>query len=65
LNKALGTNCHDELTRQPGRSRGQPFHGLLRYNQDGMHGDVQVWLIPDTSETNISYVIFVREERIN
>jgi hypothetical protein len=64
LNKVLGGSCLDELTQQPGRARGQPLSGLLRYNQDGMHGDVHVWLIPDTSETTISYVIFVREEKM-
>ena len=64
LNSALNGNCLDELTRQSTRSPGQPLTGLLRYNKDGMHGDVHVWLIPNASETTISYVIFVREERM-
>ena len=61
LNKALAHDSLDELTTQH-REKGHPLSGMLRYNKDGMHGDVHVWLIPDESETTIRYVIFVREE---
>jgi hypothetical protein len=63
LNKAIGSQALDELTGpRNNRSKDQPLTGMLRYNKDRMHGDLWVWLIPGGSETNISYVLHLREE---
>jgi hypothetical protein len=64
LNRALSGGSLDELTVGAARSDGHPLTGMLRYNKDSMHGDVHVWLIPDASNTTVTYVIFVREERL-
>lgn len=64
LNKTLGGGPGDELTVGAAPSAKQPLTGMLRYNKDGVHGDMHVWLMPDASNTTVSYVIFVREERM-
>jgi len=61
LTNSLKGGALDELTRVQ-RTPGMPLHGMLRYNQNNIHGDVFVWLIPDSQETNISYAILLREE---
>jgi len=58
----LGKPCRDELDLTPDRGRGQPFYGMLRYNNDGMQGFVYVWLFPDASETHINYAILLHEQ---
>ena len=63
-NKAV-KNPFDQLCFGPGlRSEGQPLTGDLIYNQAGVHGEMLVWLIPDTTNAAISYVIFLREDRL-
>jgi hypothetical protein len=52
---------HEELTDTT-RPAGSPLVGLIMYNKDGMHGEIHVWLLPDSTGTNINYVIFLREE---
>ena len=64
LNKVLSGTSLDELTVRAGRSQGQPLTGLLRYNKDSVHGDMHVWLTPVGSNAAVSYVIFLREERL-
>ena len=64
LNRSLNGNSLDELTGRPGRSNGQSLTGMLRYNKEAVHGDMHVWLTPVTSNAGVSYVIFVREERL-
>lgn len=64
LNKALNNSCQDELTQPSGRPPGEAISGLLRYNKDGMHGDAHVWLIPGAAAGTISYVVFLREEKL-
>lgn len=61
LEKALGNKCRDELTLPSDGRPGQPLCGLLIYSKDGHHGEARVWLIPDESESRVSYVIFLRE----
>jgi hypothetical protein len=57
--------CRDELKQLPERRRGEPFYGMLRYSDDGMHGLVYVWLFPDESETRINYAILIQEGAAN
>ena len=64
LNRALNGSSLDELTVRASRSEGHPLTGMLRYNKDGVHGDMHVWLVPDATNSAVSYVIFVREERL-
>jgi hypothetical protein len=64
LNRALTGTSLDELTVRTGLSEGQPLTGMLRYNKDRVHGDMHVWLTPDTSKEAVCYVIFLREERL-
>ena len=64
LNKTLSSGSLDELTVGAARSEGSPLTGMLRYNKDSVHGDMHVWLMPDTTNAAVSYVIFVREERL-
>lgn len=63
LNRALGNRSADELTDKSS-SDGQPLTGMLQYNKDSVHGDVHVWLMPNATNAGVSYVIFVREERL-
>jgi len=64
LNKTLGSGPGDELTYKATDSKGHPVSGMLLYNQGEVHGDVFVWLTPDAANTTVSYVIYVREERL-
>jgi len=64
LNKTLNHTALDELTVRAGDPEGQPLTGMLRYNKDSVHGDMHVWLTPVASNGVMSYVIFVREERM-
>jgi len=64
LNRALGGTALDELTARPAQSEAEPLTGMLRYNKGAVHGDVHVWLTPNASNAAVSYVIFVREERL-
>jgi hypothetical protein len=64
LNRALTGTSLDELTTRTGHSEAEPLMGMLRYNKNAVHGDVHVWLTPITSNAAVSYVIFVREERL-
>ena len=64
LNRVINGNALDELTTNADPSSERPMGGMLRYNKDGMHGDMHVWLIPDPAETSVSFDIFVREERL-
>ena len=64
LNKTLSGGSLDELTGGLARSEGSPLTGMLRYNKDGVHGDMHVWLMPNATNSAVSYVIFVREERL-
>ena len=64
LNRVINGNALDELTTNADPSSERPLAGMLRYNKDGMHGDMHLWLIPDPAETSVSFVIFVREQRI-
>jgi hypothetical protein len=64
LNRSLNGSSLDELTVRAGRANDQPLTGMLRYNKDAVHGDMHVWLTPVASNTGVSYVIFVREERL-
>jgi len=63
-NKTL-PGSFDQLCVGPdSRSEGQPLTGDLIYNQAGVHGQMHVWLIPNTTNAAISYVIFLREDRL-
>ena len=64
LNKTLGHGALDELTVGSPHSEGHALTGMLLYNQDKVHGDMYVWLTPAVSNTAVSYVIFLREERL-
>ncbi len=64
LNKVLSRTSLDELTVRTGRPEGQPLTGMLLYNKDSVHGDMHVWLTPVGTNAAISYVIFLREERL-
>ena len=64
LNRALSDSSLDELTVGSPSVAGQPLTGMLRYNKDHMHGDLHVWLIPDASNTTVSFAIYMREERL-
>jgi hypothetical protein len=63
-NKTMG-NPFDQLCLGPSpRSKGQPLTGDLIYNLAGVHGEMHLWLIPDNTNAAISYVIFLREDRL-
>jgi hypothetical protein len=62
--KTVNGSFGDELCSSD-RSKGQPIVGMLMYNKDKMHGEIHIWLMPDATETTISYVIFLREEPLN
>jgi len=64
LNKTLGHGSLDQLTVGTPPSEGHALTGMLLYNQEGVHGNMYVWLTPAVSNTAISYVIFMREERL-
>jgi hypothetical protein len=64
LKRILNGSPLDGLPISQSRSADQPLTGMLRYNKDDAHGDMHVWLMPDSSGTNVSYVIFVREQRL-
>jgi hypothetical protein len=64
LNRSLSGSSLDELTGRAGNSDDQSLTGMLRYNKDTVHGDMHVWLTPIASNAAVSYVIFVREERL-
>ncbi len=62
LNKSLGGVCRDELVNTvPPHPVGKA--GQLLYRKDGMQGEVRVWLFGAPSESEVRYVIFLREER--
>ena len=62
LNKSLGGVCRDELVNiGPLNPVGKA--GQLLYQKDGMLGEVRVWLFGAPSESEVRYVIFLREER--
>lgn len=63
LNRVLGETTLDDLTNEHYLD-GEPLRGMLIYNTDMVHGDMHVWLTPCASNTLISYVIHVREERL-
>lgn len=63
VERRLGAPCQDELTPETQRPRGRPFYGMLRYEHQGMHGRVFIWLFPDESETRMSYAILIHEQR--
>lgn len=63
LNKAPGGTSRDELTEER-ISEGEPLRGMLAYSKDMVRGEMHVWLTPCASNTVISHVIFVREERL-
>lgn len=64
LNKTLGHGSLDQLTVGTPPPEGHALTGMLLYNQDSVHGDMYVWLTPADSNTAVSYVIFLREERL-
>ena len=64
LNQTLSSSSLDELTVGATRSEGNALTGMLRYNKDGVHGDMHVWLMSNGTNAAVSYVIFVREERL-
>jgi hypothetical protein len=64
LNRTLSGGSLDELTVGATPSEGSPLTGMLRYNKDSVHGDMHVWLMPNATNAAVSYVIFVREERL-
>lgn len=61
LAEATGGGFHDELTWSD-RPKGKPRCGVLSYVIGRRQGQVRVWLIPDSMETTINYVIFLRED---
>jgi hypothetical protein len=40
-----------------------PSHAMFGFNQGEWHGDLHVWLFPDSSGSGAGYAIFLREER--
>ena len=62
--KPVSQNRRYELTVGAGHSEADPLTGMLRYNKDSVHGDMYVWLMPNRTNAAVSYVIFVREERL-
>jgi len=61
LDKCLGEVCRDELTSAETNSLGKS--GSLSYLQDGMRGEVHVWLFGAPPEAEVRYAIYLREER--
>jgi hypothetical protein len=41
-----------------------PTHALFMFNDREWHGDLHVWLFPDSSGSSFGYAIYLREERI-
>ncbi len=41
---------------------GMPTHALFMFNEGDRHGDLHVWLFPDSSASSVGYAIFLREE---
>lgn len=64
LNRVLQSSALDELTPRESDSPQDPLSGMLRYNAGQAHGDMHVWLVPGSASNSLSYVIFVREERL-
>ena len=64
LNKILGHGSLDQLTVGTPPTEGHALTGMLLYNQDSVHGDMYVRLTPADSNTAVSYVILLREERL-
>jgi hypothetical protein len=64
LNRVIQGSSLDELTIREPDSPEEPLSGMLRYNSGQAHGDMHVWLVPGISSNTVSYVIFVREERL-
>jgi hypothetical protein len=42
-----------------------PSHGLFLFNQGGRHGELHVWLFPDSSGTGVGYAISLHEEPLD
>jgi hypothetical protein len=61
LNKCLGGVCRDELTSAEANSLGKS--GSLSYLQDGMQGEVHVWLFGAPTEAVVRYAVYLREQR--
>lgn len=62
LNQSLGGWCQDELVQMMqlnffGKA------GQLFYHKDGMQGEVRVWLFGTPSESEVRYVVYLREEK--
>jgi hypothetical protein len=62
LDRALMGDSVDELNQSHDRERGRPLYGMLRYESQGMRGQIYVWLFADRAETKINYAILLREE---
>jgi hypothetical protein len=41
---------------------GMPTHAVFVFNEGDRHGDLHVWLFPDSSGSTVGYAIFLREE---
>jgi hypothetical protein len=63
LEQAPGVESIDDFYHSRNRPRGEPFHMVIRYTADGMHGHIYVWLFPDAAETRISFAILLHEAR--
>jgi hypothetical protein len=63
-NKTMNNPFNQLCVGPSQRSEGQPLIGDLIYNQSGVHGEMHVWLMPETTNAAISYVIFLREDRL-
>jgi hypothetical protein len=62
LDRAIESQSLDELTGRYDDQSLLPLSGMLRYNKGNMHGDVHVWLTPDSAQGSVNYVIYLREE---
>jgi hypothetical protein len=51
--------CEPHETSQYGQF---PAHALFMFNEGDRHGDLHVWLFPDSSGSGVGYAIFLREE---
>ena len=69
LSKASQGKCHTEGTLagnpdEAPQSGRLPSHAVFMFNEREWHGDMHVWLFPDSSGWGIGYAIFLREERL-
>ncbi len=40
----------------------EPVHIAMRYNQNGRHGELHLWLFPSENETKIGFALYLLEE---